>query len=114
MMQLSKLLCISKAVLSLVYGPFWYNEKHYFWELLDNLASSPSKPWVIVGYFNSACSQMEKEGTTFACSSRGGLRSFVNTFGLVDLGFCGNRYIANNGRGGRANLREWLDRGMKN
>lgn len=71
----------------------------------DSLASSLSEPWVI-NYCGFQLSLLSNGGKAFACSSRGGLRTFVNDFGLVDLDFGNNPYTWNNGRGGRANIRE--------
>lgn len=68
-----------------------------------------------MGDFNSVVSQTEKKGgRPVGSSSSGGLRQFITNNGLIDLGFNGNSFTWNNGRGGCANIRERLDRGLVN
>lgn len=79
------------------------------------MAGSHSESWLLLGDFNSVVSQTEKKGgRPVASSSSGGLRQFITNNGLIDLGFNGNPFTWNNGRGGCANIRERLDRGLVN
>lgn len=72
-------------------------------------------PWLVIGDFNSVSSQLEKRGgLPFASSSKSGLLHFMNTSGMVDLGFNGNLFTSNNGRMGGANIRERLDPNLAN
>lgn len=102
-------------VLTLVYDPSCYHGKRQFWDSLDGLAKSHSEPWAIVGDFNAITTPSEKlGGHPFASSSFGGLRGFINSCGLVDMGFHGNSYTWTNGRQGCANIKERIDRGLAN
>lgn len=102
-------------VLSLVYGPSRFHEKRHFWTSLMALANTISDLWLVVGDFNSVCSQSEKRGgRLFGSSSSSGLLQFTNAAGLIDLGFNGNPFTWNNGRQGCANIRKRLDRGLAN
>lgn len=63
-----------------------------------------------MGNFNSICCQLDKSGgISFCSSSTGGLLSFVNEVGLIDLGFSGNPFTWNNRRSGVDNIQECLD-----
>lgn len=102
-------------VLTLAYGPSRFNEKRHFWEYMDGLALSISEPWLFISDFNSVSDQSEKRGgVTFACSSKSGLRQFIDGHGLIDLGFKGNPFTWDNKRVDSANIRERLDRGVTN
>lgn len=57
--------------------------------------------------------QFEKlGGRPYASSSNDAFRQFLNTFGLVDLGFYGNPYTWSNNREGRHLIKEILDRAL--
>jgi hypothetical protein len=57
--------------------------------------------------------QSEKSGgLPYACSSRDFFLDFLNTYGMVDLGFSGNPYTWSNHREGRHQIKQRLDRGV--
>jgi hypothetical protein len=67
-----------------------------------------------MGGFNYVLSPAEKSGCSFGSSSQGEFVDFVQYNALVDLGFFGNKFTWSNHRPSRANIREWLNRGLAN
>ncbi|KAB1225193.1 hypothetical protein CJ030_MR1G016593 [Morella rubra] len=98
---------------SLVYGPPVWKEKEGFWLVMRQLAPTDNTPWICIGDFNDLIRSNEKKGgrPTLGSSSRG-LQHFMQSMGLVDLGFLGSRFTWCNKRPGLANIRERLDRGI--
>lgn len=79
------------------------------------LANSHSEPWVVIGDFNAITSSVEKVwGLPFASSSQGGLHGFINSCGMVDMGFNVNAFTWTNGRQGHAIIKEIIERGLVN
>lgn len=79
------------------------------------MVASHSESWLLLGDFTSVISQTKKRGgRSVSSSSSGGLRQFISQCGLVDLGFNGNPFTWNNGRGDCVNIGEKLDRGLAN
>ncbi|KAL3655175.1 hypothetical protein CASFOL_000961 [Castilleja foliolosa] len=48
--------------LTTIYAPCNHQKKDIFWNNMNNLSSSPSNPWMIVGDFNDILDQTEKKG----------------------------------------------------
>jgi hypothetical protein len=72
-------------------------------------------PWSCIGDFNIILSQSEKYGgRPFACSSNAPFRSFLDSFGMIDLGFSGNPFTWSNKRQNHHLIKERLDRGIAN
>jgi hypothetical protein len=68
-----------------------------------------------IGDFNKILDQSEKTGgRPFACSSNDPFRHFINSHGMVDLGFMGNPFTWSNNRAGNCLIKERLDRGFAN
>lgn len=53
-------------------------------------------------------------GRPFACSSKGGLRGFINNSDLVDIGFNDNAFTWKNGQPGNTNIKGRIDKCLAN
>ena len=72
-------------------------------------------PWLCIGDFNKICSQSDKfGGRPYACSSNDAFHGFLDTYGMIDLGFFGNPYTWSNKRRDHHLIKEHLDRGIVN
>ena len=72
-------------------------------------------PWLCIGDFNMILSLSEKFcGRLFACSSYDPFLSFLDSFGLVDLGFSGNPFTWSNKHQDHHHIKEHLDLGIAN
>ena len=84
-----------------------------FWESFASFRDSFEASWLCIGDFNSILAQSEKQGgRPVTSSSQCHLRSFINHFGMIDLGFAGNPFTWSNNRKGLENIKERLDRGL--
>jgi hypothetical protein len=100
-------------ILSCVYGPPYNKDNTDFWKNLAAIGSKYYGPWLCIGDFNRILDQSEKYGgRPYASSSNDAFCSFLNTHGLVDLGFSGSPFTWSNHRYGRHLIRERLDRGV--
>ncbi|GLT45839.1 hypothetical protein SLA2020_196420 [Shorea laevis] len=100
-------------ILSCVYGPSDRRDRPDFWNAFDAGGSNPEVLWLCIGDFNHILDQSEKiGGRPYASSSTCPFRSFINHFGMVDLGFTGNPFTWANNRQGHGSIKERLDRGM--
>jgi hypothetical protein len=69
--------------------------------------------WLCIGDFNHILDQSEKlGGRTFASTSSCPFKSFIDRFGLIDLGFSGNPFTWSNNRRDTDLIKERLDRGL--
>ena len=83
------------------YGHLDANQRHKSWQLLNTLYSRLNLPWVVFGDFNEITHLEEKSG--WAERDAHQMRAFCNsleTCGLRDLGFIGQRFTFCNGRHG--------------
>ncbi|KAF7843712.1 reverse transcriptase [Senna tora] len=88
-------------LLSCVYASPDRARRKILWENMKNLAATHSLPWLVCGDFNEVMSQDEKWGIRPASDSR--IREFkdcVDTCGLFDLGYVGQKYTWCNKRDG--------------
>ncbi|KAK9276799.1 hypothetical protein L1049_006335 [Liquidambar formosana] len=98
-----------------VYGLSYWHAKATFLNNLEVIAKSFAGPWLCFDDFNCILSQSDKQGgRPFACPSSGGLRDFVDSAALVDLGFASNPFTWSNKQSNMANIKERLDRGFAN
>jgi len=100
-------------MLSCIYGsPYAFN-KLQFWDNMMQLGANFTGPWLCIGNFNMILSQQDKMGgLPYASSSTDYFHDFVNSYGLVDLGFTGNPFTWSNHRNGHNLIRQRLDRGL--
>jgi hypothetical protein len=100
-------------ILSCVYGPSFNKNNSDFWNYLASINSDYYGPWLCIGDFNSILDQSEKfGGRPYACSSNDLFRDFLNSHGLVDLGFSGSPFTWSNHRHDRHLIRERLNRSV--
>ena len=84
-----------------------------FWESFASIGDSFEASWLYIGDFNSVLAQSEKQGgRPVTSSSHCPFRSFINHFGMIDLGFAENPFTWSNNRKGLENIKERLDRGL--
>lgn len=73
-----------------VYGPTRWQDKILFWHQLSQLVSQGPSSGICLGNFNDLLFAHDKRGgKPFRSSSSRGLRSFMESYGAVDLGFVG-------------------------
>jgi ribonuclease HI len=102
-------------LLTCIYGPPVQKDKSLFWDSLLDDYKDYCGPWMCIGDFNMIISQSEKYGgRPFACSSNDAFHSFLDSFGMIDLGFSGNPYTWSNKRRDHHLIKERLDRGVAN
>jgi hypothetical protein len=78
-------------MLSSIYDYPYVSNNSQFWENMMNIGMNYSGPWLFIGDFNMILNQADKMSVLpYACSSNDFFRTFVNSFGMVDLGFFGN------------------------
>ena len=72
-------------------------------------------PWLCIGDFNMILSQSKKYGgRPYACSSNDPFQSFLDSFGMVDLGFSSNPFTWSSKRQDHHLIKERLDREIAN
>lgn len=80
-------------LISCVYGPTRWHLRDDFWRELDVLADSFGGPWICLGDFNCLVADWEKQGgLPLASSTLNPLQNFINSHGLIDLGFSGSPF----------------------
>jgi hypothetical protein len=89
--------------------------KSCFWDSLLNEGKDYYGPWLCIGDFNMILSQSEKYGgRPFTCPSNDHFHSFLDSFGMVDLGFFGNPFTWSNKHHDHHLIKECLDQGIAN
>jgi hypothetical protein len=102
-------------LLSCIYGLPDKQFKSVFWETLLHEGSGYNGPWMCIGDFNMIMSQSDKfGGRPYACSSNDAFHCFMNSLGMIDLGFSGNPFTWSNKRRDDHLIKERLDRGITN
>ncbi|KAL6202672.1 hypothetical protein ACLB2K_026377 [Fragaria x ananassa] len=91
-------------LLTALYASPTHSVRSSIWNYLSEFASSVHLPWLIIGDFSELYSSADKNGGSLA-GKFGGMRSWVDSFGLVDLGFQGPEFTWTDKR-----VRERLDR----
>ena len=86
-------------LLSSIYGPPKKHNEPKFWDSLLDLGMGYHGPWLCIGDFNMILSQSNKfDGCPYACSSNDAFHGFLDTYGMIDLGFSGNPFTWSNKR----------------
>ena len=77
-------------LLTTVYASPNFNKRKIFWDYLQNLATTISLPWVLLGDFNDMLSDDEKlGGLPLNRTHVSTFRACMDNCGLMDLGFQG-------------------------
>jgi len=89
--------CYSDSIIpwmiSFVYGPPYQKHTSDFWNVLAQFGEDHTIPWLCIGDFNDITSQSDKfGGRPMNCSFGNPFSSFMDSFGMIDLGFSGNPY----------------------
>jgi len=102
-----------QCLISFVYGPPYQKHGYDFWSQLAEFGSDSSVPWLCIGDFNSITSSLDKlGGRPFNGCSKNDFGHFMNSFGMIDLGFSCNPFTWSNHRQGHGLIKERLDRGI--
>jgi hypothetical protein len=102
-----------KWMISFVYGPPHQKSASDFWDKLANCSLDTGLPWLCIGDFNAIISPIDKfGGRPFYSNFNNSFSHFLNTMGMIDLGFSGNPYTWSNNRQGLGLIKERLDRGI--
>lgn len=100
-------------MISFVYGPLYQKHTSDFWNVLAQFGEAHIVPWLCIGDFNDITAQSDKfGGQPVNCSFSNHFSSFMDSFGMIDLGFSGNPYTWSNHRQGCSLIKERLDRGI--
>jgi len=104
-----------KCLFSFVYGPPYKKTDLEFWMALADFGNTYSVPWICMGDFNTISSSDDKlGGRPFDHFSFNPINEFMDSFGMVDLGFSGNPFTWSNHRQGFDLIKERLDRSIAN
>lgn len=91
------------------------NNKRKTWQLLKAIHRSIGKPWICTGDFNEILWHEEKKGGSIKTeAAMGYFRDALYRCGLSDLGYNGMKFTWTNGRRGKENVMERLDRAVAN
>jgi hypothetical protein len=105
----------SKCLLTFVYGPPYKNLCSTFWNAMDNFSASYNDPLVCIGDFNAIISLDDKLGSRpFNSCSSNPFTNFMDGYGMIDLGLCGNPFTWSNHRQCSSLIKERLDKGIAN
>jgi hypothetical protein len=100
-------------MISFVYDPSYRKNNSDFWSHLVKFGEDYDVPWLCIGDFNAITTQSNKlGGRPFNCSYSNIFSSFLNKFGMIDLGFSDNPYTWFNNLQGHSLIKERLDRGF--
>jgi hypothetical protein len=83
----------SPWILSCVYGSPNKRDRRAFWDTFASIGEGFEASWLCIGDFNSVLDQTEKiGGRPVYSSSHYPFRSFIDHFGIIDVGFVGNPF----------------------
>jgi len=89
-----QMILVLKCLLTFVYDPHYKNLCTEFWNATDNFGASYNDHWVCIGDFNAIILPDDKlGGRPFDFYSSNPFIDFMDGYGMIDLGFCGNPYL---------------------
>ncbi|XP_050365473.1 uncharacterized protein LOC126784002 [Argentina anserina] len=98
-----------------MYGPPYYEEKQEFWSKWYSSDQRNNIPWLVVGDLNEMmCSDEKDGGAAWIPSRHKFLGNFVDSNGLMDIGFKGQNFTWERKENGTVVLQERLDRALIN
>lgn len=91
----------SNFLFTAIYGSPQKQYRQFLWHDLDQIASSLSGPWLLVGDFNAILNQEERQGGSLRRNHGCGLfNNFLHSNGLLDLGSHGPKFTWRMGSSG--------------
>lgn len=105
----------SHWVLTVVYASPHFPTREFLWQYLEAVGTIIKLLWVILGDVNQPLHESDKRGGRPVRPARtASLHHMIESCHLVDLGYHGPRFTWTNGRHGRANIQERIDRAWGN
>ncbi|XP_026417025.1 uncharacterized protein LOC113312490 [Papaver somniferum] len=102
-------------IVTVVYGDNYYLIRNYLWDMIVSFAASNSKPWVLIGDFNSILVPSHKiGGSPILPYHYDGFANCSQMSQIMDLSFTGCFYTWTNCQQDGAIIRSKLDRVMVN
>ena len=102
-------------LLSSIYASPRLVERKILWNNLTQVASLHNLPWLLAGDFNEVLTSEDKfGGLPINLRKSSMFTNYLNTCGMIDLGFHGPRYTWSNLKEVRYLIQERLDRGFAN
>jgi hypothetical protein len=96
-----------------VYGSPDKRDRLAFGDSFSSVGDLFEASWLCIGDFNSILDQSKKlGGRPIASSSHCSFKSFIDRFGMINLGFARNPFTWCNNRQGLDSIKERLDRGV--
>ncbi|KAF9599139.1 hypothetical protein IFM89_035418 [Coptis chinensis] len=100
-------------IASFFYGSPYASLKEASWNYIKNTRRVGDEPWLIIGDMNVIFKQLEKQGgEPYDLHQSNFASDLIQHEGLIDLDYSGNSFTWTNGREGKANVRQCLDRGL--
>lgn len=97
------------------YGNPMVQKRKESWELIKRLSQCSNIPWIIGGDFNEILSSNEKEGGFVRPQSQiNAFREAIDSCGLEDLGYEGDKFTWIRSKGSSLEIKERLDRFLAN
>ncbi|XP_074355853.1 uncharacterized protein LOC141695513 [Apium graveolens] len=96
-----------------VYGEPDRSKRHETWQLIRNLSSNNTHPWVLIGDMNNVCSQIDKKGgRPYPDSLIQGFLQVLDDCSLIDMELQGYQYTWERGAGTADWIEVRLDRAL--
>ena len=104
-----------KTRVTFVYSEAQVNERYKTWNMLTRIVGAHNLPWVVMGDFNEVLHAHEHNGVGAKSQAQMDLfRDALDTCGLTDLGYRGNKWTFERRVTGGTYTRVRLDRGVAN
>jgi hypothetical protein len=98
-------------ILSSIYASLRFLECYLLWKNLANVASIHSLPWLMMGDFNEVLLSDDKfVGRSVNFHHASNFRDYIDSCGIMDMGFSGPRFTWTNLRGVSDMIQERIDR----
>lgn len=82
-----------KSRVTFVYGEAQVNERYKTWDMLRGIAGTSTLPWAVIGDFNEVIHGYEHDGVGNRSQAQmDAFRDALDTCGLMDIGYTGNKW----------------------